>query len=305
MHSNPRHLFLRFAYGVLLCIVSATATANEVTIRHKGISLNAKLALAGGKTLADGAILITHGGLAHRDMELIATLSNLLQQKGYSVLAINLSLGLDQRHGMYDCKITHRHHNADAAEEIGVWVNWLAQQGAGQVVLMGHSRGAAQTALYAAEQNHALVKALVLIAPAISENTEPAEYQRRFQKPFAPVLEKARKLIKVGKGETVLKSVGLLTCPETSATAGAFVSYYGQSPSVDAPYLIPKLRQPTLVLVAGSDEVVPGLAQKMTQIADGLRVKMKIIDGADHTFRDIYTDEAVDAIDGFLKSVWR
>ena len=112
-------------------------------------------------------------------------------------------------------------------------------------------------------------------------------------------------LVEEREGEIVLKPVGLLTCPDTSATAEAFVSYYGQSPSVDTPYLIPKLRQPTLVLVAGSDEVVPGLAQKMTQIADGLRVKMKIIDGADHTFRDIYTDEAVDAIDGFLKSVWR
>ena len=305
MHANLRPLFLHFVCGVLLCIVSAVAAANEVTIRHKGISLNAQLRLAVGKTLADGAILITHGGLAHRDMELIATLSNLLQQKAYNVLAINLSLGLDQRHDMYDCKITHRHHNADAAEEIGVWVNWLAQQGAGQVVLMGHSRGAAQTALYAAEQGHALVKALVLIAPAISENTDAAEYQRRFHKPLAPVLEKARKLIKGGKSKIVLKPVGLLICPDTSATAETFVSYYGQSPSLDTPYLIPKLQQPTLVLVAGNDEVVLGLAQKMTQIVDGLRVKMKIIDGADHTFRDIYTDEAVDAIDGFLKSVWR
>ena len=48
--------------------MAVAVEAKEVTLRHKGLTLNANLELVAGKTLADGVILITHGGLAHRDM---------------------------------------------------------------------------------------------------------------------------------------------------------------------------------------------------------------------------------------------
>lgn len=283
--------------------IAAAANADEVTLRRKGLRLNASLDLAAGKQLADGVMLITHGGLAHRDMEIITALQTLLKQKGYSTLAINLSLGIDARQGMYDCQVTHRHRNTDAAEEIGVWVDWLKQQKAKRVTLLGHSRGGAQTALYATGRDNGMVKAVVLLAPAIRENTDAAEYQRRFQQPLTPVLAQAQKLVKAGKGETVLEHVGLLNCADTSATANAFVSYYQQTPGLDTPTMIPKLRKPTLVLVAGNDDVVVGLDKKVAPLADGRRVQMKVIEGADHTFRDLYTDDAVEAIDAFLKNV--
>ena len=34
---------------------------------------------------------------------------------------------------------------------------------------------------------------------------------------------------------------------------------------------------------------------------DGKRVQMKVVENADHFFRDLYADVAVDAIDLFLK----
>jgi pimeloyl-ACP methyl ester carboxylesterase len=302
---NPG-LFARCACAALLVLGAATAEAKEVTLRHKGLTLNASLELAAGKKLADGVILITHGGLAHRDAETIAALRGQLNQKGYSTLAINLGLGLDKRHGMYDCQITHRHRNTDAAEEIGLWVDWLKRQGTQGMVLLGHSRGGAQTALYASAPHNAPhnapVKAVVLMAPAIRENTDAEEYQRRFNKPLAPVLAQAQKLVAAGKGDTVLEHLGLLNCPDTSATANAFVSYYGPSPGLDAPSLIPKIAQPTLVVVAGGDEVVVNLGQKVAPLADGRRVQVKMIDGADHFFRDLYTDEAVEIIDVFVRT---
>jgi len=293
------HAFL--ACCIALSITSASA--EEVQLRHKGLTLNANLDLASGKKPIDGAILITHGGLAHRDMEIIATLQSQLKQKGYNTLAINLSLGIDGRHGMYDCQVTHRHRNGDAAEEIGAWVGWLKKQGAKRVALLGHSRGGAQTALYAAERNPKLVQAVVLMAPAIRENTDPAEYRRRYQQALAPALGQAQQLVKAGKGHSVLEHVGLLNCADTSATADAFVSYYGQSPSLDTPGLLPKLRKPTLVVVAGNDEVVLGLDKKIAPLVNSGRVQMQVIEGADHTFRDLYTDDAVEAIGTFLKGV--
>lgn len=238
------------------------AFANEVTLPYQNLKLNADLMLAPGKTVADGVVLMTHGSLAHRDMEVLVAMRNLLRDKGFNTLAINLSLDIDNRHGMYDCKTTHKHQNDDAAREIGAWVAWLKSQGATRIALLGHSRGGAQTAHYAAEHDSPLVKAVVLLAPAIAENTSAAGYQQRYKKPLAPVLAKARKLVRQGKGDTVLTRTDLLSCPDASVTAASFVSYYGQHPHSDTLALLPKITEPTLVVWGDKDEVVTGLDKK-------------------------------------------
>lgn len=295
-----------FAAVVTLSSVGL-AQAEEVTLSHqKGLMLNANLEFATGKNFSDGVILITHGGLAHRDMEIITYLQKLLKERGYNTLAINLSLGLTNRHGMYDCAVTQRHTNNDAADEIGAWVDWLKQQGATRVVLLGHSRGGAQTALYAARPGNALVKAVVLIAPATRDNTSATAYLNNFKQPLAPLLEKAQKLHRSGKGSTVLGQIGLLNCVNTSATADTFISYYAQDQQdsrLDTPALLPKIEQPILVVVAGNDTVVIGLDKKVAPLADGRHIQMRVIEGADHTFRDLFTDDAVDTIDAFLRGV--
>lgn len=292
-----------YLLGILLGVAALfnQALATEMTLPYKGLTLNADLSLAPGKTLADGVILITHGSLAHRDMEMLMSLRNLLREKAYNTLAINLSLGIDNRHGMYDCKTTHRHLNDDAAHEIGAWVTWLQSQGATRIALLGHSRGGAQTALYAAEHDSPILKAVVLMAPATQQNTSAATYQARYHKPIAPLLAKARKLVKQGKGDTVLAHTDILSCPNTAATAAAFLSYYGQNMRHDTPSLLPKITKPTLIVWGDKDEVVAALDKKITPPVDGKRLHFKVIGGADHFFRDLYADDAVDAINAFLK----
>jgi pimeloyl-ACP methyl ester carboxylesterase len=299
-HMQARLLF-RNAFAVAISITAVVIQAKEATLKHKGLTLNANVELAAGMTLADGAILITHGALAHYGMETVVYLQKLFKDRGHNTLAINLSLGLDNRHGMYDCKVIHRHRNDDAADEIGAWVNWLQKQGSKRVALIGHSRGGAQTALFAAERDHALVKAVVLLAPATRDNTDAAAYQRRYNQPLAPMLEKADKLIREGKGDTLLERANLMQCRDIPVTAEGFVSYYGPKARVDALSLIPKIKKPTLVVVAGNDEIVVGLDKKAPPLVDGKRVQLKVVDGADHMFRDLFADDAVDAIDAFLK----
>jgi len=289
----------RFIVGISLA--SGLAHANEVMLPYKGLTLNANIDLATGKTPADGMILITHAGLAHRGMEVITSLQSLLKEHGYSTLAINLSLGLDNRHGMYDCKVTHRHSYIDAADEIGAWMEWLKKQGVKGVTLLGHSRGGAETALYAAEAANSLVRTVVLLAPDTRETNDAAAYQQRYHKPLAPVLEKAQKLVKEGKNGTVLEHTDFLYCPDTSVTAGTFVSYYGPNPGLDTAYLIPKIRKPILVVLAGNDEVLIN-NEKFKPLAMGTGIRVKVIDGAGHFFRDLYADDAVDAINEFLKA---
>lgn len=291
--------FIRYL-GAVLLVCAGPLDAKEVTLLYQGLTLNANLELAAGKKIADGAILITHGSLAHRGMESLVNFQNLFKEKGYTSLAINLSLGLNNRHGMYDCRIPHRHRYTDAVGEIHAWMDWLKKQGAARAVVLGHSRGAAQTALYAAERKHVLTKAVVLLAPATLDNASSTDYEERFQQPLALLLEKAQDLIRAGKGDTLLEGIGLMTCADTSATAASLVSYY-TGPHLDTMALLSKIDRPVLVVVAGGDEIVVDLEKKVTPSVDGRRIQMKVIENADHFFRDLYADEAVDAIDLFLK----
>lgn len=287
-------------FGVQLAVGLAQAT--EVRQSYKGLTLNANMELAAGKTARDGMIVITHAGLANRNMELYVALQKLLKEKGYSTLAINLSLGLNNRHGMYDCNVTHRHRYADASNEIGDWLAWLSSHGTQRVVLLGHSRGGAETALYAAQRDNPVVQAVILLAPDTRETNDAAAYEARYNKPLAPTLAMAQKLLNQGKGQTVLPHTDFLYCPDTTVSAETFVSYYGADPRLDSAYLIPKIKKPTLVLIAGSDEVVKN-DQKFASLADGKHIQVRVIDGADHFFRDLNADDAADAMSAFLHEV--
>jgi len=286
----------------LFCFVT-NVQAEELVIPYHGLNLSAELELVAGKHLTDGVVLITHGSLGHRDMETITSQRALLKERGYNTLAINLSLGLDHRLGTYDCKNIHRHRNEDAVGEIGAWVDWLVGKGVNQITLFGHSRGAAQTALYAAQHDDPRVKAVVLLAPPTAENAGEG-YQRRYGTALAPLLEQAEQLVRAGRGETVLEHVNIMYCRDVSASANSFVSYYRSSPDLDSPGLLPRIKVPTLVIAASEDEVVAGLDKIIPPLlGNNPQVRFKVIQGAGHFFRDLNAEDAADTIDEFLASI--
>jgi dienelactone hydrolase len=283
-------------------IMHLPAMAAEVTLPYRGLTLNANLELAGGKGLKDGVILVVHGTLAHGGMEMLSYLQGILKDNGINSLAINLSYNENNRHGMYECGKTHTHLDTDALGEIAAWTAWLGKQGMKEAVLLGHSRGGMQVARYSAEREDPLVKSLILMAPGPWDEASAAEsYQKRFGKSQAEVLKQVQALMKEGKGKTVMKDVDFLYCAKTSASAEAVVSYHAADPMRDTPTLLPKLKKPGLLLVASADELVPDLEKKAAAAADGKKLQMKVVKGADHFFRDLYTDEAVEAIVTFLK----
>jgi alpha/beta superfamily hydrolase len=230
-----KRIAVLIVFAIWFVVPAKSAHAEEVTLPYKGVTLNANLELAEGKQLADGGVLITHGTLAHSGMEVIATLQELFKQHGRSTLAVTLGLGVDNRHGMYDCKTPHTHRHTDAVNELAAWLDWLKGRGAQQVVLMGHSR--------------------------------------------------------------------FLYCEDTSVTAASFVSYYALEPKRDTVNLLPEIGKPTLVIAGTEDTVVGGLEEKVAPLADGKRLQLRAIEGADHFFRDLYAEEVVEAVDEFLASL--
>ena len=291
---------LRNIFLILSITLTAQAYAEEVTLKHSGMTLNANLEKSGNWP-AGPVVLITHGTLSHNASEIISALQELLDENGVSSLAINLSLGIDNRHGSYDCGTPHTHRHEDALVEIGQWLNWLKTQGAGKVVLLGHSRGGNQTAWFAAEHDDPVISRVVLIAPQTWRPGYAAkDHEKRYGKPLAPLLAKAQALVKAKQGQTMMKPVDFIYCPDTSATAAAIVSYYAPDPRKDTPYLLSGITRPVLVFAGTEDQIVKGLDTRLKPLAETGKIQLDVIDGADHFFRDLYIEDIVDRTVEFI-----
>lgn len=290
--------------ALFLLFLSLGSHAAEVNLPYNGIShnnliLNGQLLMASGKTFKDGILLILHGTLSHNRTELIEGVQKQLTERGFNTLAINLSLGVNNRHGTYDCATPSRHKHTDALDELGAWMAWLKTQGAGPVTLIGHSRGGNQVAWFAAERINPAIRKVVLLAPQTwSAGYAAKMYQKRYGTDLAQVLNKMTQ----ADANALLGPVDFLYCPKTRVNAGSFVNYYTDDDRFDTPALLPRIHVPVLVIAAEGDEVVPGLVERVKPQVDGQRIQLKVLTGADHFFRDMYTEDTVEAIQAFLNA---
>ncbi len=281
-------------------LASSGVHAENVTLKLNKLTLNANVEKA--SDWPGRVVLMTHSTMANNRMEIMAGLQDAFKSKGISSLAINLSYAIDNRaSASYDCAVPNRYKHTDVLDEIGAWLAWLKQQGAKDIVLLGHSRGGNQTAWFAAERNDPVIHRLVLIAPLTwSAEGAARSYRANYNADLALLLKKAQALISGGKGDTLLEHVGFLYCPDGAATASAFVSHYADDARLDTPSLVPKLKQPVLVVAATDDDVVPDAVQRFKPLADGKNIRLTVIDGADHTFRDLYAEDLYGVVIPFI-----
>lgn len=295
--------FWKLMFVAILFVQAAPTLAAEekIKLEHAGLTINANLVAAQDDWQDGTVVLITHGTTGHYGMEIIATLQSLLAEQGLTSIAPNLSLGLDDRHGAYDCAVPHRTRHTDALDEIGVWVDWLKTKGVKDLVLLGHSRGGNQTAWFAAERPDPVVRGVVLVAPPTwSEADAKIAYKKRFATELDPVLKRAEALVAAGKGDEWMEDTDFLYCPEAKVQAQSFLSYHAPEPRMHTPSLLGDVKVPVLVIAGTEDEVVPDVAEKVEPYADGKRVRLEVIDGADHFFRDLHADELVEFIKAFV-----
>jgi len=277
--------FLRLA-SLLLALAPGVAAAEPVQIKPSLTRLNANLELPPGKTVGDGVVVIVHGMLSWYGQETVAALQKNLKAHGIGSLAITLSLGVDDRRGPRNCDVTHDYALAGPQREVSRWMDWLSGQKAKSVDLLGFSRGGAQVAAIAPQLPN--VRKVVLMAPAFATALEQAEaYQRAFGHPLQPGIDAAR------KNPLAMRTVDFLNCKQAPVLNATFLDGYSELP----PQLAARTGKPTLVIVAGKDEVVPDLARKLPS-----DVKPVVIDGASHFFLDLYGEEAADVVAKFLAS---
>lgn len=288
--------FISLSLVIILALSQAVA-AEEVKTEVDGLTLNANLEKSGDWP-AGPVVLLTHGTLAHRGMEIIRSLQTMLAEREVSSLAINLSLGIDDRPAaMYDCPTPHTHKHTDAVGEIVAWVDWLKEQGVQKAAILGHSRGGNQVARYAAGQPDTMIKSVILVAPQTWEAPYVAEdYAKRYKTSLQPLLAKAQELVSSGKGEELMGPMGFIYCEDTRASAASVVSYYAADRDMDTPELLSRIDVPVVVIAGSEDNVVAGLVEKTEPLADGEKIELLVLDGADHFFRDLYAEEIADVV---------
>ena len=296
MNRNATALICTLGFTLAMAVPVSAPAQEEVKIEHRGITLNARLSRL--ESWPRGPVfLMAHGTFAHNQMEIMATLQELLAEAEFSSLAINLGLGIDDRHGNLACETPHDHRDSDALDEIGLWLAWLKARGAEQVVLLGHSRSGNQIARFVLDRDTPQVQALVLIAPSTRGADQGAKkYQESFGVPLSMRLEEARELVAAGKPGAWMEQTGFIYCVGAKVTAATFLDYYEPEEYRDTPSVLPAITKPTLVFAGSEDKVNPPLEAKAAAVADGERVKLFVIDGADHFFRDLYADEIVEII---------
>lgn len=279
---------------------SLAQAAERVELEHEDTTLVGHMEIAPGSEIADGVVLMVHGTLAHGQMEIMRSMQSLLAESGYNALAINLSLGQDAREGMYDCASTHRHSHEDAVDEIAAWTEWLKDEGAERLTVMGHSRGGNQVARYLAGEPDPAVEKAVLMAPQTwSPGYEAKDYKQRYDAALPPLLEQAKALVAEGRGDEVME-MDFIYCEDTKATAASVVSYYEEDPLMDTPTVLGAVSVPTLVIVAGADTTITDLEEKMAEPAKQEHIEMTVVSGSDHMFRDLFLYDAADAATAFI-----
>lgn len=293
------------AITALCGVFSTQLEAEEVTHTYGGLTINGNLEQAEEHESFDGVVLITHGTLAHNRMEIVATSQDLLAENGVSSLAINLSLGIDDRHGMYDCTEPHRHLLTDGVMEIAAWVEWLKTRNTRGVVLMGHSSAANLALVAATEHEDPIVVGVILLAASTAGyDRYIANYETRYQVEIAGVLARAKALVNNGRGDELMEDVDFLFCPRTRVTAAAFLDHYRPNPiRANLSSFLERVKKPTLVIAAGEDEIQPNIPEYVKPYVDGKRVRLAIVDEAGHFFRDLNLEDAIDEAVAFVQDL--
>lgn len=286
----------------LVLLLSVAAQGEAIESQYGGLQLNANLVIptipptTAPEEAREEIFLIIHGTWAHNQMEIIAALQALLEERGITSLAPTLSLGVDDRKGFLPCESPIMANYGAASEEIDHWVGFLEAQGWRSVTIVGHSRGAAQVALYQnrlARQSatRKSVKRLALLAPMVWRPGEVSSaYERRWQVPLATVLATASRA-----DETeLIGPYPLLNCEAVTASASTFLSYYDQALPKDTPTILQDVTVPVTVYLGTEDAAAAWSADDKRHAVINNQVRIVEIDGAGHFFRDLYLDDVVD-----------
>ncbi len=233
------------------------------------------------------AVLVLHGFLSTRDFLTVSNLANALADSGYTVLAPNLTLGVNLRMVGLPCEAIHTHSLADDLTEINLWVEWLVNHGHKKIVLVGHSFGSLQGLLYILEYKNPAIKKLVA-ASLLDMESEIGEATAQAQ------IKKAQAL--VAKNDSQLGEYQVSYCKKYVAPPKAFLSYASWTRQ-RVLHAILQTHVPVQVILGGSDS---RMGNGWPEVLRKNGVALQVIAGANHFFSN---EQEFDLLDSVLASV--
>ena len=235
------------------------------------------------------SILILHGFLQTRDSHTVATLYDSLVASGYTVLAPNLSLGVNHRNQSLACEAIHLHSMESDIAEIDIWSRWLNKKSSSKVTLIGHSVGSVHQLAYLSQYKNSHIKQAILISlsyfgisPAANETIEDGN----------------RATTALETGNQNPDEYGLTYCKKYVTTPAHYLSYYNWQP--DKLLTTMKSIPTPLTVIIGSKD------QRITQFWVTSMKKNDIhiisIPGAGHFFSNEYEFDLQDSIENLLSN---
>ncbi|MBU2864594.1 alpha/beta hydrolase [Reinekea forsetii] len=284
---------LKVFITLLVSLCASFAVAKPVQLDYQGLSINADYINHG----TDKPIFVMlHGTWMHQTNDLPVYLQELIDYEGYSSLNISLSLGVDDRQQFVDCEttptITDTHEQA--VDELKIWFDWLSEQGHKRFILLGHSRGGAQSSLFYTTFRYPGLERLILLAPATYNQDKVAKsYENRYSTNLNDQLNYFKQL---EDQESPLTETSILYCIFAKVSAKSFLSYYSPSQEKHTPFLLKSIDVPTTVFLGSEDNLSHEFNNYHSEFDQNSHVTIKWIEGADHFFRDFYADEIVEEV---------
>ncbi|EDP75746.1 alpha/beta hydrolase [Hydrogenivirga sp. 128-5-R1-1] len=269
-----------FLITLLIVFSSVWAEAVSITIDYEGRKLkaNAEWVVPEG-VKPEVAVLWLHGLFqTHRMREPISQQREFWVSEGYPVLSPTLTLGVNDRREPYDCSYPLDHEYELNVREIKEWVGWLKSKGVKKIILAGHSMGGQQVIHVAAElKGDSSVVGLLGVAPAKGTVREH------------PLLKRAEKLVKEGKGKTLLET-NFFYCQKAKVSARTLYTYYGIDRNIGR--YLQRIDVPVLIVWGGEDTRVKNLPEFLEPYIKGRdNVRVEVVDYAGHFFRDLAAED--------------
>lgn len=277
---------IKIIIGFLLLLTSFSSQSEIVTTQiTPSIKANAEYR----SDDASGPLLIfLHGFLQTRDFSTVRRLSNALYDNGYSVLSVNLSLGISDRRSSLPCESIHLHTLQDDSNEIKHWVNWAKQKGHKDIILVGHSAGSVSISAYLASHFDPVVKKTILISLTYYGPGRPAANEKVIH------AEKAQKML--AENNQQISDFALNYCKKYITTAAAFMSYYNWTKNHIIDALVNSTSENYVIIGAGDQRIDKAWIDEL-QTA---KAHVTLIDEANHFFDMTHEFDLVDSVEAIL-----
>ena len=189
------------------------------------------------------AVLLLHGFLQTREYPTLARLADALAGAGYTTLSPTLSLGISKRAKSLPCEAIHRHNMGNDISELGLWVDWLANHGHRDIVLIGHSYGSLQILAYTSRQPNPAVRKIILLSLV------DADQDINIQKTHTSLQDTRQK---IARSDQSLAAYQLSYCQQYFSNARDYLSYAEWSRSRILNDLI-RIKKPVSVIMGEKD----------------------------------------------------